>query len=162
MDQHTLRPPRGKRRPRKRIGRGDASGRGTYSGRGIKGQKARGKVRLGFEGGQMPLIRRLGHKRGFRNAFRIEFQAVSLSELGRRFDAGATVDGEALAALRLIDHPAQPFKVLGGELDHALTITAPRLSAGAKQTITEAGGSFEELAPAVKKQRNRIHRRQSA
>ncbi len=162
MDQHTLRQPKGARHPRKRIGRGVGSGQGTYAGRGVKGQKKRGKVRVGFEGGQMPLIRRISHRRGFRNASRIEFQAVNLSDLAR-FPAGATVDGAALAAMRLIDDAATPFKVLArGELPHALTVTAPRLSAAAKEAITAAGGSFEELAPAVKRQRNRIHLRKAA
>ena len=162
MDQHTLRPPAGAKRPRLRRGRGNASGKGTYSGRGLKGQKARsgGKVRPGFEGGQIPLIRRLGRKPGFRNPFRTEFQAVNLRDLQDRFAAGDVVDGESLAAIRLIDGPDEPFKVLGdGELTHALTVRAPRLSASAKEAITAAGGSFEELAPAVRRVRNRIHRR---
>ncbi|MXZ45529.1 MAG: 50S ribosomal protein L15 [Chloroflexi bacterium] len=162
MDQHTLRPPAGAKRSRLRRGRGNASGKGTYSGRGLKGQKARsgGKVRPGFEGGQIPLIRRLGRKPGFRNPFRTEFQAVNLRDLEDRFAAGDVVDGEALAAIRLIDDAGEPFKVLGdGELTHALTVRAPRLSASAKEAITAAGGSFEELAPAVRKVRNRIHRR---
>ena len=162
MDQHTLRPPAGAKRPRLRRGRGNASGKGTYSGRGLKGQKARsgGKVRPGFEGGQIPLIRRLGRKPGFSNPFRTEFQAVNLRDLEDRFAAGDVVDGESLAAIRLIDGPEEPFKVLGdGELTHALTVRAPRLSASAKEAITAAGGSFEELAPAVRRVRNRIHRR---
>ena len=162
MDQHTLRPPTGAKRPRLRRGRGNASGKGTYSGRGLKGQKARsgGKVRPGFEGGQIPLIRRLGRKPGFRNPFRTEFQAVNLRDLEHRFAAGDVVDGQALAAIRLIDDADEPFKVLGdGELTHALTVRAPRLSASAKEAITAAGGSFEELAPAVRRVRNRIHRR---
>ena len=162
MDQHTLRPPAGAKRPRLRRGRGNASGKGTYSGRGLKGQKARsgGKVRPGFEGGQIPLIRRLGRKPGFRNPFRTEFQAVNLRDLEDRFAAGDVVDGESLAAIGLIDGPDEPFKLLGdGELTHALTVRAPRLSASAKEAITAAGGSFEELAPAVRRVRNRIHRR---
>lgn len=165
MDQHTLAPPPGAKRRRRRRGRGNAAGRGTYSGRGLKGQKARsgGKVRVGFEGGQIPLIRRLGRKAGFRNAFRTEFQAVNLRDLETRFEAGAVVDAEALAAVRLIDGPEELFKVLGtGELTHALTVRAPRLSASAKEAITAAGGSFEELAPAVRRVRNRIHRRRES
>ena len=162
MDQHTLRQSSGAKRPRKRIGRGAASGQGTYAGRGLKGQKARGNVPAHFEGGQIPLVRRLGHKRGFRNFSRVEFQAVNLDDLARRFDAGAKIDGEALAAVRLIDDAEAPFKVLGrGSLDRAFTIVAPRLSAGAKEAITGAGGSWEELAPAVKRVRNRIHRRRA-
>lgn len=165
MEQHTLSQPAGARHAKKRIGRGQASGQGTYAGKGRKGQKARGsgKVRAQFEGGQMPLVRRLGHKRGFRNFSRIEFQAVSLRELSRRFEAGATVNGETLAAARLIDHAEAPFKVLAtGSLEHPLTITAPRLSEAAKAAITAAGGSFEETAPVIVHVRNRIHRRKAA
>lgn len=160
MDQHTLRQPKGAKQASKRVGRGAGSGQGTYAGRGRKGQKARNKVRAQFEGGQMPLVRRLGHTRGFRNFNRIEFQAVNLRDLGRRFEAGATVNGESLAAAGLIDSPNAPYKVLAsGTIDRALTVTAPRLSEAAKQAITTAGGTFEETAPAQKRIRNRIHRR---
>ncbi len=165
MEQHQLQPPKGAKRSRIRRGRGNASGKGTYSGRGLKGQKSRsgGKVRPGFEGGQIPLIRRLARKPGFRNPSRVEFQAVNLRDIAARFEAGAEVDAEALAAARLIDGPDEPFKVLAdGELGHALTVRAPRLSAAAKEAISAAGGSFEELAPAVKRIRNRIHRRRES
>ena len=163
MDQHTLRPPRGAKRSRKRVGRGDGSGHGSYSGRGNKGQRQRGSVPAGFQGGQISVVRRLPRLRGFRNFTRVEYQAVNLDDIGDRFEAGSTVDAEALAAVRLIDDPASPFKVLArGELPHALTIAAPRLSAAAKEAITAAGGSFEELSPPVKKVRNRIHRRRAA
>ena len=163
MDQHTLRQAPGAKRPRKRLGRGNATGQGTYGGRGLKGQKARGNIKPGFEGGQNPLVRRLPRLRGFRNFRRVEFQPVNLEALAERFPSGATVNGAALAAERLIDDPDQPFKVLGrGELPHPLEITAPRLSQSAKDAITAAGGSFEELSPAVKRIRNRIHRRKAA
>lgn len=163
MDQHTLKQAKGARRPRKRIGRGVGSGQGTYAGRGVKGQKKRGKVPAWFEGGQMPLTRRISHRPGFRNFNRVEYQAVNLKDLAERFEAGATVDGETLAAAGLIDDANQPFKVLAnGELEHKLTVNAPRLSASAKEAITAAGGSFDELSPAVKKVRNRIHRRRAA
>lgn len=163
MDQHSLRPPVGAKRPRKRVGRGDSSGHGTYSTRGMKGQKARGKVRPQFEGGQIPLVRRLGHKRGFQNRSRIEFQPVNLRDLERHFEAGATVDAAALAAIRMIEDEAEPFKILGiGTLTKALTVRAPRVSATAREAITAAGGSVDELAPADKTPRNRIHRRRAA
>ncbi len=163
MDQHLLKPPVGSKRPRKRVGRGDSSGHGTYSTRGLKGQKARGSVRPQFEGGQIPLVRRLGHKRGFKNALRIEFLPVNLRDLARHFSAGATVDGAALVSVGLLEDDNQPFKVLGlGTLPHALTVRAPRLSEAAKAAITEAGGSFEELAAAERRVRNRIHRRGQA
>jgi len=163
VEQHSLRQPNGAKHASKRVGRGPGSGQGTYAGRGRKGQKARGHVRPQFEGGQMPLVRRLGHKRGFRNFNRIEFQAVSLRDLSRRFEAGATVDGDSLAAVGLIDSPASAYKVLAsGTIDRALTVTAPRLSDAAKQAINAAGGSFTETAPAEKRIRNRIHRRNAA
>jgi len=162
VEQHSLRSPRGAKRARKRIGRGAGSGTGTYSGRGIKGQRARGKVRPGFEGGQIPMVRRLPRLRGFHNPTRVEFQAVNLADLERRFDAGAAVDGEVLAAARLIDDPGAPYKILArGALSKALRVTAPRLSEAAKQAIAAAGGSFEELAPADRTPRNRVHRRQA-
>lgn len=165
MDQHTLRQPAGAKRPRKRIGRGNSAGGGTYAGRGLKGQKARsgGKVHPAFEGGQIPLVRRLGRKRGFRNPTRVEFQAVNLDDLAERFAAGATVDAPALVEAHLIDDELQPYKVLArGELTHALHVTAVRLSGSAKEAITAAGGTFEELAPAEHRVRNRIHRRGQA
>ncbi len=163
MDPHTLAQPPGAKRPRKRRGRGDGSGTGTYAGRGLKGQKARGKIPVSFEGGQMPLVRRLGHRRGFRNPGRIEFQAVNVGALDARFEAGSRVDAEALARARLIDGASTPFKVLArGELARALTVVAPRLSAAAKQAIDGAGGSWEELAPAERRVRNRKHLRDAA
>ena len=163
MDQHTLRQPAGAKRTRKRLGRGNATGQGTYAGRGLKGQKARNKVRVGFEGGQNPLVRRVPHLRGFRNFRRVEFQPVNLEDLAAHFPAGSTIDGESLANVRLIDGADEPFKVLArGELSHALEVKAPRISQAAKDAITAAGGSFEELAPAEKRVRNRIHRRRAA
>lgn len=163
MEQHELRQAPGAKHAKKRVGRGQASGQGTYGGRGRKGQKARGSVRPQFEGGQMSIVRRLGHKRGFRNFARIEFRAVGLRDLAKHFAAGASVDAEALAAVGLIDNAATPFKVLAtGAIDHALTITAPRLSEAAKSAITAAGGSFTETAAAEHRVRNRIHRRKAA
>lgn len=162
MDQHTLRQPEGAKRSRKRVGRGDASGHGRTAARGMKGQRKRGTVRPGFEGGQIPLVRRLPHLRGFKNPTRVEFLAINLDTLADRFEAGAVVDAEALAAARLIEDVNQPFKVLArGEVSHALTVKAPRLSGGAKQAIQAAGGSFEELAPVDKTPRNRVHRRKA-
>ena len=162
MDQHTLRQSAGAKQNRKRVGRGPGSGTGTYAGRGRKGQRQRGSVRTGFEGGQIPLVRRVPHLRGFKNFMRVEFQVVNLGTLAERFPAGATVDAQALAAVRLIDDVKSPFKVLSrGEIGHALTVTAPRLSAAAKAAITAAGGSFEELAPADRTPRDRVHLRKA-
>lgn len=108
----------------------------------------------------MPLVRRLGHRRGFRNPMRVEFRAVNVGDLAVRFEAGARVDADALAAARLIDDARTPFKVLArGELDQALTVVAPRLSAAAKGAIEGAGGSWEELQPPQRRVRNRKHRR---
>ncbi|MGE3856023.1 MAG: 50S ribosomal protein L15 [Dehalococcoidia bacterium] len=163
MDQHTLRQSAGAKRPSKRVGRGPGSGQGTSAGRGRKGQHKRGSVRPGFEGGQIPLVRRVPHLRGFKNFTRVEFQAVNLDTLAERFPAGATVDAEALAAARLIDDVAAPYKVLSrGAIGHALTITAPRISQAAKDAITAAGGSFTETAPADRTPRNRVHRRKAS
>ena len=163
MDQHTLRQSAGAKHVSKRIGRGPGSGQGTSAGRGRKGQGKRGGVRPGFEGGQIPQVRRLPHLRGFKNFTRVEFQAVNLDTLVERFPAGAVIDAAALASKRLIDDEKSPFKVLSrGEISVALTIKAPRLSASAKSAITAAGGSFEEMAPADRTPRNRVHRRKAA
>lgn len=143
-----LRSPAGASRPRKRVGRGNASGTGTYAGKGLKGQKARAgnDIHPGFEGGQMPMIRKMPHKRGFNNPFRIEYTAISLRALSDRFPAGATVDGPALVGVRLLKRTDEPFKVLaGGEIAHALTVRAPKISAAARQKIEAAGGTVEEL-----------------
>jgi large subunit ribosomal protein L15 len=162
MDQHLLRQAAGAKKNRKRVGRGNASGHGTTATRGHKGQLKRGTVRPGFEGGQIPMVRRLPHLRGFKNFSRVEFQAINLELLADRFPAGAVVNGDTLFNARLLESPTQPFKVLArGELEHALTVQAPRLSEGAKAAITAAGGSFEELAPADRTPRNRIHRRKA-
>ena len=162
MDQHTLRQAEGAKRSRKRVGRGDASGHGRTAARGMKGQRKRGTVRPGFEGGQISVVRRLPRLRGFTNPTRVEFLAINLGTLADRFEAGATVDAESLAAQRLIEDVNQPFKILGrGELGKALTVKAPRLSESAKQAITSAGGSFEELAPVDNTPRNRVHRRKA-
>ena len=93
MQQHELRQPKGATHKRKRVGRGNGSGHGTYSGKGMKGQKARagGGVRPGFEGGQLPLIRRMARKRGFRNPFRIDYEEVNVSQLAERFASGSDV-----------------------------------------------------------------------
>jgi len=128
----------------------------------MKGQRKRGSVRPGFEGGQISVVRRLPRLRGFKNPTRVEFQAVNLGTLSDRFEAGATVNAETLAAIRLIEDVNQPFKILArGELAHALNVQAPRLSEGAKAAITAAGGTFEELAPVDRTPRNRIHRRKA-
>jgi large subunit ribosomal protein L15 len=142
MQQHDLRPPKGATHKRKRVGRGNASGHGTYATKGMKGQKARsgGGVRPHFEGGQLPFVRRMAYKRGFRNPFRIEYEEVNVGELAR-FDAGSTVNADALKAERIVQRN-RPLKILGGgEIAVALTVEADRFSKQAKAKIEAAGGS---------------------
>jgi len=150
MEAHELKPPAGSRHKRKRVGRGNASGHGTYSGRGMKGQKARsGKgTRIGFEGGQTPLIKRLPHRRGFINAFRVEYVPVNVGQL-ERFEAGTEVTPEVLRQVGIIKNLRQPVKVLGdGQVSKALTVRVQKFSAAAKEKIEAAGGSAEEVAHA--------------
>lgn len=139
-----LRVPAGAIRQKKRIGRGSGSGTGKTSGKGHKGQNARsgGGVRPGFEGGQMPLYRRIA-RRGFSNyPFKVEYLPVNLDRLSSAFDAGATVDLAALKAAGLVSRNAVNVKILGrGEIDKALTLTGLRVSAGAQAKIEAAGGS---------------------
>jgi|SRR3990170_1617377 len=147
MLAHELRPPKGAKRARKRVGRGNASGHGTYSGRGLKGQKSRsgGKVKVGFEGGQTRLIKRLPRRRGFTNIFRVEYSAVNLRDL-ERFEAGTEVTPELLKQSRVVSTLRRPIKVLAmGELTKALTVRAHKFSATAKAKIEGAGGSAQEI-----------------
>lgn len=148
MKQHELKPAPGSRHRPKRVGRGDGSGHGSYSGRGLKGQKARagGGVRPGFEGGQLPLSKRLPQKRGFANIFSVEYNIVNVGRLGL-FEPGTEVTPERLVAAGVIKSLAHPVKMLGdGELTHPLTVKAHKFSAKARSKIEAAGGSVEELA----------------
>jgi large subunit ribosomal protein L15 len=150
MEAHELKPPAGSRHKRKRVGRGNASGHGTYSGKGMKGQKARsGKgPRVAFEGGQTPLVKRLPHRRGFTNIFRVEYAPVSVGQL-ERFEAGTEVTPELLRQVGIIKNLRQPVKVLGdGQISKALTVRVHGFSAAAKEKIEAAGGSAEEVAHA--------------
>ena len=140
-----LRPSSGATRPRKRIGRGPGSGQGKTAGRGHKGQKSRSGYhhQRGFEGGQMPLHRRVP-KRGFTNIFRREYDVVNLSDLDR-FEAGDSVTPQELARKRLA-HGRRPVKILGGgELKKALTVSAHKFSESARTRIEAAGGKCEVL-----------------
>jgi large subunit ribosomal protein L15 len=143
MRLHNLKPRPGAKHRVKRLGIGESSGHGKTSGKGHKGQKARsgGSIRLGFEGGQMPLIRRLP-KRGFNNAaFHKNYAIVNLDDLNA-FDAGTVVNEEMLRESKLIRGNVVGLKVLGnGELKHALTIEAHKVSASARQKIEGAGGT---------------------
>jgi large subunit ribosomal protein L15 len=146
--QELLSPAQGSKKDRKRVGRGSGSGHGTYSGRGCKGQKARtgnNKVRPGFEGGQLPLIKRLPRKRGFNNIFRIEYGEVNLSSLNI-FDAGTEVTSEKLVAAGIIKNTKSPVKILAhGDINRPLTVKADKFSAAAKSKIEAAGGMAVEV-----------------
>ena len=151
MRQNNIAPPAGAKRARKRVGRGNASGHGTYAGRGLKGQKSRSgdKMRPGFEGGQLPLIKRLPRKRGFTNIFRKEYSTVYVAKLNI-FEAGSEVTPEKLHAAGLVKTLNQPVKILAnGEVSHAVTVKANRFSAAAKAKIEAAGGKAEEVEYAV-------------
>ena len=143
MQLHDLKPRPGARHRVKRLGCGESSGHGKTSGKGHKGQKARsgGSIRPGFEGGQMPLIRRLP-KRGFNNAsFKVNYAIVNLGELNS-FESGSRVDEEALRKHGLIRGRFAGLKVLGrGELTKSLTVEADKFSEAARQRIEQAGGS---------------------
>ena len=148
MQQHEIRQPKGATHKRKRIGRGNASGTGTYAGKGMKGQKARagGGVRPYFEGGQLPLVRRMARKRGFRNPFRIEYEEVNVSALGARFAANAEVTAGSLREARLIRSARRPVKILGdGEINVALTVEAASFTKSAIAKIKGAGGTVRWL-----------------
>lgn len=147
MKLHELHPAWGAKHARKRVGRGDGSGHGTFSGRGCKGQKARaGKpVRLGFEGGQLPLFRRLPHKRGFPNTvFRVAYDVVNLAVLDM-FDAEVEITPEILFGMGIIKGD-KPVKILGdGEVTKAFKVSADGFSASAKAKIEAAGGTVTVL-----------------
>jgi large subunit ribosomal protein L15 len=146
MDLSNLSPAPGSRKSRKRLGRGTGSGLGKTSGRGHKGRGARsgGNTHPRFEGGQMPLQRRLP-KRGFHNPFRREYAVVNLARLEAVFESGAVVDAAALAEHGLV-RAGRPVKVLGqGELSKSLTVKAHAFSESAKARITAAGGSAEVI-----------------
>ncbi len=142
MKLHELRPAAGARRPRKRVGRGDKS-----AGRGTKGQNSRSGGGKGpyFEGGQLPLVRRLPYRRGFTNIRRIEYKVVNVERLNG-FPGGSTVDPETLIGAGVIKSSRERVKVLGqGELKHALTVKAHKFSASAREKIEAAGGTAVEI-----------------
>jgi large subunit ribosomal protein L15 len=147
MELSNLKPKKGARHAKRRVGRGPGSGHGKTSGRGEKGQKSRsGYSRmLGFEGGQMPLHRRLP-KRGFTNIFKREYAVVNLADL-ERFDDGATVDEGTLRQARLVKGRYDGVKILGvGKLSKKLTVVATKFSASARKQIEAAGGTCQEIA----------------
>ncbi len=139
-----LAPPRGATRNRKRLARGNSAGGGTYAGKGLKGQNSRsgGGVRPGFEGGQMPLIRRLATLRGFNNRWRVPYQPVNTGTLQERFEDGAEVTPESLLAAGVLRHLREPVKILArGELSRPLTVRAHKFSVAARARIEGAGGT---------------------
>ena len=148
MKMHELKPAEGAKTAAKRLGRGIGSGLGKTSGKGHKGQKARsgGGVRPGFEGGQMPLVRRIP-KRGFNSRFRKVYSIVNIAALEDKFENGAVVDAEALIVSGILSKIEDAgVKILGnGELTKSLTVKANKFSASAKEAIEKAGGSVEEL-----------------
>jgi large subunit ribosomal protein L15 len=152
---HNLHPNKGATKTKKRLGRGRGSGTGKTSGKGVKGQKARPGhhgARFAFEGGQMPMPRRIP-KRGFKNPNRVEAFPINVATLDKIFDAGATVDMDSLRAKGLVPKLVETIKILGeGELTKKLTVKAHRASETAKSKIQAAGGSIElielKVAPA--------------
>ena len=143
MKEHDLRSPAGAKRPRKRVGRGIAAGQGKTAGRGTKGQKARsgGAKAPYFEGGQLPLVRRMPFKRGFVNIFRVPYSVVNVRDLSR-FEPGTIVTPELLATTGFIKSPRERIKVLGeGALDRPLEVHAHSFSGSAKAKIEAAGGT---------------------
>jgi large subunit ribosomal protein L15 len=152
MKLHELKPAAGARKARMRIGRGPGSGKGKTAGRGEKGQKSRSGYsrRRGFEGGQMPLHRRLP-KRGFSNPFRKEYRTVNVERLGD-LEAGAVVTPESMQSAGLLRKGSAEVKVLGnGELKVALTVKAHKFTKMAAEKITAAGGTVETIEPVRKK-----------
>jgi large subunit ribosomal protein L15 len=149
MRLDTLSPAKGSRKDRKRIGRGDGS-KGSFSGRGCKGQKARSGHRMkpGFEGGQLPIIKRLPSQRGFTNIFKTEYAIVNLDDL-KNFAPGTVVTRDELVKSHIIRITERPLKVLGsGEIKQPLTVKAQKFSASARAKIEAAGGKAEEVGDA--------------
>lgn len=139
-----LAPAPGSQKKRMRVGRGEGSGKGTNAGRGQKGQRKRGGVKPGFEGGQMPLARRMP-KRGFNNIFATRYTEIRLDRIAAKFAPGEIVDGEALKVRGLVSKLERDgIKVLGnGEIDHAVTVKAAAFTASARAKIEAAGGTAE-------------------
>lgn len=148
MSLNNLRPPRGAKQPKKRVGRGPGSGHGKTASRGSKGAKSRSGFRFkrGFEGGQMPLHRRVP-KRGFRNPFRVEYVVVNLDTLADVFDAGTAVTPELLRERGIVRETGALIKVLGrGECGKALTVRAHKFSESASKKLAAAGGVAEVIS----------------
>ena len=148
MDLSNLKPPKGMKHPKKRIGRGQGSGNGKTAGRGHKGAKSRSgfHYKRGFEGGQMPLHRRVP-KRGFHNPFRDEYEVVNLDLLAARFDAGTVVTPELLREQGLVQRTKSLIKILArGDIGKKLTVRAHKFSGKASEKLQAAGGNAEVIA----------------
>ncbi len=146
MRLNELSPSAGSKRPRKRVGRGNGSGHGTFSGKGCKGINSRsgGGVRPGYEGGQMPIHRRLP-KRGFTNIFKKNYAIVNLRDLSR-FESGSTVDEAELIRAGLVKGKRDGIKILGeGDITYPLTIKVNKISKSAKEKLVAAGGTIEDI-----------------
>jgi len=148
MDLSNLKPPKGMKHPKKRIGRGQGSGNGKTAGRGHKGAKSRSgfKFKRGFEGGQMPLHRRVP-KRGFHNPFRVAYEIVNLDLLAEKFDAGTVVTPELLRERGLVPGGKGLIKILArGDISKKLTVRAHKFSGKASEKLAAAGGNAELIA----------------
>ena len=148
MKLHDLRPAEGSKKKKKRVGRGHAAGQGKTAGRGTKGQGARsgGKKPPYFEGGQLPLVRRLPHKRGFTNIFKVRYAEVNVDRLNDKFEAGAEVNPLTLAQAGIIKSSDELVKILGrGDIKVPLVVKAHRFSESAREKILAAGGKVEVL-----------------
>jgi large subunit ribosomal protein L15 len=147
MMQHQVAPSKGARRNRKRVGRGDSAGQGSTAGRGMKGQKSRsgGGPRIGFEGGQLPIIKALPMRRGFTNIFKTYYALVKLETLDQ-FESNETVTPEVLAERGYIRNLNLPVKIVGGgELTKRLTVVADKFTRTAREGIEAANGTAEEV-----------------
>ncbi len=148
MMVHQVAPPKGARKNRKRVGRGDAAGQGSTAGRGNKGQKSRsgGGPPVWFEGGQLPLIKGLPMKRGFHNRFKTYYSLIKIETL-ESFDEGERITPELLLEKGYLRNLNQPVKIVGdGEISKALTVVAAKFTQSAKQKIEAAKGTAEEIA----------------
>jgi large subunit ribosomal protein L15 len=154
MKLHDLQPASGSKRKRRRVARGHGAGQGTHAGRGIKGQHSRGSGKIAgyFEGGQLPLVRRLPFKRGFNNIFRLTYQEVRLDRLDSVMDDGAVVTPALMAERGLIRDARRPVVILGNgeKMKKKLTIHAHRFTKSAVEKITAAGGSTQTLDVKIK------------
>jgi large subunit ribosomal protein L15 len=145
MELHDLRPPKGAKKSRKRVGRGISAGQGKTAGRGTKGQLARSKVRVGFEGGQNPIFRRMPFKRGFINIFKTRYEVINVKQL-EQLEIDEPITPELLVERGVTRGPEFKVKVLGdGEITKAVTVRAHKFSQSARQKIEAAGGTVEVI-----------------